>query len=200
MRKISDKLQDKANIDHEIHLYVLKHNKMNAFTTPSGYITIFSKTIEYATSEDEIAGILAHELAHVKMKHPTESFIRSVSSYILLNIIFGNSGADNIALLANSFNELKYSRENEREADKLALIILQESGFKSDGLMNFFLRIKKQNYNNKSLNEGLSYFSTHPMIEERIELIKNNSFPSQDKKHLSNQEWRALKNICNDIP
>ncbi len=197
LEKIANKLKNKANIEHEIHLYVINHKQPNAFAAAGGHVTIFSQLIKEAKTENEIAGVLSHELSHAKLKHPTESLVRSLGSYLFLNMVFGNTGSEDIILLANSIKQFKYSKEAEKQADKIAVTILENAGYTSDGLISFFKRMEKQQdiFNETSKNI-LYYFSTHPITTERIKEIRKHSLLTKNKNQLSEKEWQSLRKIC----
>ena len=95
---------------------VIEVKEPNAFAASGGYIILTSNLIESAKTEGEIAGVIAHEISHVKLHHPTQSLIRSLGSYVILNLIFGNTGAEELAVL-NSIEQFQYSQEMELDAD-----------------------------------------------------------------------------------
>jgi predicted Zn-dependent protease len=160
----------------KFEFYVVNEEVYNAFAGPGGYIFIYSGLIAAMESEEELAGILGHEVAHVTARHISKRIEKakkiSVATMagVLAGIFLGGGSAagaiSTTSLAAGQSLSLKYSRENEIEADQLGLKYLNQAGYGGQGLLNILGTIReKQWFSSKDLP---SYLSTHPASETRI--------------------------------
>ena len=97
--------------------YIIKDdNVLNAFCAPGGYIFVYTGLIKYLDSEDELAGVLGHEIAHADRRHTTDQLTKQYGVGVLLDVVFGR---DNNALknIVSNLLSLKYSRTDETEAE-----------------------------------------------------------------------------------
>ena len=164
-----------------IKVNVLELPGLNAFATPAGYVYIHTGLILGVDHDSELAGVLAHELAHVSQRHIAENVERSklISLGALLGLLAGaflGQGEAGSALAMGSVAGaqsmmLKYSRENEEEADQVGIQYLVRAGYSPRGLVGAFRKIRK----NQWLQQGSmpSYLSTHPGVDERIGYLED---------------------------
>ena len=114
---------------------VLKDRSVNAFAAPGGHVVVLSGLIDEAKSGDEVAGVLAHEIAHVIHRHPMESLVRAMGLAVLAEALSGDGLGGTAAML---LAVTAYSREAEAEADATAVALLEGSrGLRSVGLDRF---------------------------------------------------------------
>lgn len=172
---------------------------VNAFAAPGGHVVIFSQLIEEAESPDEVAGVLAHELAHVRLRHPTQALIRHVGVSMVAQALGGNvGGMVDLAIL------LDRSRGAESAADALALESLGEASISPNGFADFFDRLaserkaqKPTDAANRILSEIGEYASTHPADAKRLSMIRaaeragRAATPALDWR-----QWAALRAMC----
>ena len=111
--------------DYDIEVYILDTDEMNALATPGGNIVILRGFLEDVESGDEVAAVLAHELAHISHRHTTESLVKSIG----LSVLFQFMGSG-IGDLGRSAIEFSYTRDGEREADDTAVKSLNDNGLK----------------------------------------------------------------------
>lgn len=157
------------------HFLVVQENQPNAFAIPGGYIFIFDGLLLQLRGEDELSGVLAHEIAHVERNH----FFKDAKKIAALDIATiaaillggGNIAATTIAGAANIDMRLQFSRENESEADSYALRYLKEGGYSPEGLLNFFDSLIRYERFNPQL--APAYVSTHPDLESRRDNVFN---------------------------
>jgi len=161
--------------------YVLDDHVYNAFATPAGHIFFNRGLIEAMKSEDELAGILAHEISHVVARHISDKIERSkkINMLSLAGMVAGAflgsaAGSGDAAsaltmgsLAASQSLELSYSRQDEIQADQLGLIYLNKSGYSAKGLMNSLQTIRSKQWFGSVPN----YLLTHPATEDRIAYI-----------------------------
>ena len=145
---------------------VLKVAEINALSLPGGPIYLNKGLIDYMPSDDEIAGVLAHELGHIVRRHSIRQMEKSMGLGVLFGVILGDRGGF-LQQLAYGAIMAGYSREDEREADRLGFLYAWKAGFNPYGLQ---IGMKKLATLTERPNYGL--FSDHPEPEARIALLK----------------------------
>ncbi|WJI23292.1 M48 family metalloprotease [Thermosynechococcus sp. B0] len=148
--------------EFEYEFFVIKDNDLNAFALPGGKIFINSGAILKANTEAELAGLLAHEIAHAVLSHGFRLVTQGTATANLTRLL--PAGGYVTGILVTS-----YSREMEREADILGTRILARAGYAADGLLNLMHTLKKE-YRHQE--PPLPWFSTHPPTNERIRYIR----------------------------
>ena len=166
-----------------ITINVVRDNSMNAFATAAGYVFVFSGLILNLDSEEEVVGVIAHELAHVGQRHIAQSIEQSqifnagALVGMLAGVFLGTQGQGDAAggvmlgsMAGAQSAMLSYSREHEREADNIGLNSLIRAGYRPEGMLDAFEKIRRKTW----MRGGGSipaYYLTHPGIEERIGYI-----------------------------
>lgn len=146
---------------------VLNSKEVNALAVPGGYIYLFKGLVDYMPSDNELAGIIGHEVGHIVKKHTVVQIERSLAVGVILAIIFGNSNAAILGDLINSALMSGYSREAEREADTLGVIHTMRAGYNPYSLLIGMEKLEA--LGNKS-DYGL--FSSHPDTANRVKAAK----------------------------
>lgn len=156
---------------YHFKFYISSDTNINAFALPGGYVVVNKGLLTAASSSEEVAGVVAHELAHVTQKHSVRKIIEVAGLYIAFELLLGD-----VSGLAAIFSEgsrtlleQKYSRDFEREADDFGLAYLVEAKVDPQGLVSFFEKLKKIE---PSMPKSLSLLNTHPATEERIERLE----------------------------
>lgn len=163
-----------------IQVTVVRNGSMNAFASAAGHITVFTGLLANLESEDELASVLAHELAHVSERHIARSIeksqITSIGSLVgvLAGVLVGSQGNSKSAgaLMTGAVAgakalQLKYSRENEEDADQFGLKFLVDAGFAPVGMVSAFERLRKMQWLGGG-GDVPSYLTTHPGMNERV--------------------------------
>jgi predicted Zn-dependent protease len=152
------------------------HNVVNAFALPGGQIFITEALYRMLGTEDEVAGVLAHEVGHVVGRHSSEQIAKSsLFNGITQAVIVAASGdqhgqeAARVAQMVNQFVTLKYGRSDEIEADKLGVRFLMQCGYSPEAMISVMEVLKKAAGGSKGQPE---FMSTHPDPENRIGRIK----------------------------
>ena len=155
------------------HSAVILHNAMNAFAVPGGYVYVFTGLLMNFTSEDQVAGVLCHELAHVTQRHVASRIEKAqmITLGSLLLAIAGVAAGAGGAAAAASFGAgqsalLSYSRADETEADQIGMQYLIKAGYPPVGLVNGFKILRQKSW--MSGTHVPTYLSTHPDIGDRI--------------------------------
>jgi predicted Zn-dependent protease len=166
----------------EFKFYVINALDPNAFAIPGGYIFVTTGLIVLAENEQEVAGVLSHEIAHVTQRHVAKMIERSkrlsiaTLAAMLAGIIAGRGGAGSQAAvaMATATSEalaLKYTREMETDADQNSLHYLIKAGYDPNGMIAFLNRIYRVSL---TMAPNIPpYLSTHPAVESRISLLEN---------------------------
>jgi len=201
--KLVHTLKQGMSRDIPFNVRVVSDDEMlNALAAPGGHLVIFSGILKNADSVEEVAGVLAHEMAHIEMNHPMKSLMRHLGVTLTLQMMFGDTRAiGNAAHFAGMINQLHYSREDEMEADAVGQELLEKANINPSGLTLFFERIKQEEsihgHQGTQWSQFNEYFSTHPQTDKRINRLKLNETASKNyRKVLNDSEWRALKAIC----
>ena len=147
---------------------------INAFALPGGFIYVNRGIIEMASREAELAGVVAHEIGHVALRHGTNQASKAYlaqAPLAILGSIFGSGGGVGsiltqlgIGFTANSVF-LKFSRDAERQADLLGAQLLFDAGYDPTGMTEFFEKMEAENGN------GTEFFSSHPNPGNRLENV-----------------------------
>lgn len=179
---------------------------LNAFATPGGYVCVFSGLLINIEDEDSLAGILAHEIAHVTQRHIASRIDRSKYLSIgtlvaLVGAALAGGGEASGALIAGSMATtqaamLSYNRDDESEADKFGLQYMLKSGYNPQGMAKAF-----QVLQNKSLGGGSdfpTYLSTHPNINARIATVNSfvRTLKSTDTFKIDNTKFIRAKSLA----
>lgn len=175
---------------------VLDWGLVNAFAAPGGHILLTSGLLQQATSADEVAGVLAHEVGHTLELHPEAGFIRGVGLWVIGQFLFSGS-TGTIGNLGMVLAQLGYSREAEREADSVGLQILRKAAISPEPLMAFFARVEGISPSSMQgrASRAWDILSSHPPSPERIEMIRNTASYAATPA-LAAADWAALRNIC----
>jgi predicted Zn-dependent protease len=144
---------------------VLNSKEVNALACPGGFIYIFKGLVDNMPSDDELAGIIGHEVGHVVKRHTVKEIEKSQRNALLFLIAFGSRGA---TLQSLAYNALMagYSRDDEREADYMGVVHTMRAGYNPYSMLIGMQKIAEQNH------EGANWFSSHPDPESRIALIQ----------------------------
>lgn len=156
---------------NDIQLYIVKSDETNAFAMPGGHIVFFEGALKEFKNYSEFAGVLQHEISHVKLRHSLKNILSSVSTYLLVSVFLGDASGL-IAVLADQGSFLlrqSYSREYELDADNAAFEALVKSKIDPRGLLGFFQSLLDKS--NSKLEENLEWISTHPATQHRIDNI-----------------------------
>ncbi len=178
-RRIMDQV---PSAPFEGHFYVFRSNVYNAFAAPAGHIFISSGIISAMDSEDELAGILAHEISHVVCRHISDKIERASKvnlaalAGVVAGIFLGAAGAGAAAnavtvgsMAAGQSAMLAYSRQDERQADSIGLAYLNDAGYSARGILAILKKIREKTWYGPE--DIPSYLTTHPATEERMARI-----------------------------
>jgi predicted Zn-dependent protease len=163
----------------QYRFFVIQQDVYNAFAGPAGNIFINSGLIEAMESEDELAGILAHEITHVQARHISQRIERSsriqwaTLAGMVAGIFLGMGGAAEAgnalsmgSMAASQSASLAYSRQDEMQADELGIDTLTSAGYSPAGMLTMLKKIRDQQWFGPS--DIPSYLMTHPAVDDRL--------------------------------
>lgn len=140
---------------------------LNAFCTPGGYIYVYTGILKFLESEDQLAGVLAHEIGHADMRHSTRQMTTMFGVQVIQQILMGNNTMLN--QVTGAIVGLKFSRKHETEADERSILYLCPTQYNAAGAAGFFQKIEKMGTGQRPPE----FLSTHPNPENRIEHFIN---------------------------
>lgn len=197
IQAIATTLTSTVKTPYTFRVVVLDTPSVNALATPGGYIVVFRGLLERAESAEELAGVLAHEFQHVVLQHATRALLRHASTGILLAAVSGDvSGAMTYGLEgARVLAELRYSRQDEEEADREGYRMLVAAGVDPAGMLRFFETLQEESGRAPMLP---SYLSTHPSTAGRIERLRSLGAAPHPATNplLPGLRWRSVRAIC----
>ncbi len=177
---------------------VLDSDDVNAFALPGGFLYVNKGAILAADSEAELAGVMAHEIAHVTARHGVEQASKAtLANYAMIPLIFMTGGLGYIAYQAAQIGVpltfLKFSRGVETEADKLGAQYLWASGYDPNNFLTFFEKLEKKEKHKPGTLSKL--FGTHPPTPDRITKVQSllSRFPDRDEYTVSTSEFNRVK-------
>ena len=167
----------------DIDYFVVQDDTINAFALIGGHVGVNTALILLTQNESELAGVLAHETAHVLQKHQARMIAAqgraqlSSLAALLLAIVASRGGGPQSSQVTEAAiasagalsiqNQLDYTREHEREADRVGRALLEKAGFDPSAMASFFERLLRANRLNE-LKGAPAYLRTHPLTTERI--------------------------------
>ena len=168
---------------------------VNAFALPGGTILVTQPLIEEARGPDELAAVLAHEIAHVERRHAMQAAWRAMGAGLLLDaVVGGGSGAgQQLIVLAGGFADHRFSRTLEAEADDRAIEILRAENISTRGMADFFGRLANRG-DDPRLRRAAEWFQTHPDTAGRADKARRAIRPGQPS--LSDGDWAMLDRVC----
>ena len=183
--------------------FALRDATLNAFALPGGFIGVHSGLIQAAQSESELAGVLAHEMAHVTQKHLARLMGKQnqaqMAQWLAMAVAIlaarSNSDLSQAAIVAGTAagvqTVLNYSRDFEREADRIGIQILERAGFDVRGMASFFERMQK--FGRLYENNAPGYLRTHPLTVERISDMEHRILQAPYRQVADSLEFQLVR-------
>ncbi|HEX9212201.1 MAG TPA: M48 family metallopeptidase [Bradyrhizobium sp.] len=191
--KLVNRLRDAAGLDDDsMTAGVLPTSVPNAFALPGGKVFLLKGLLDKAENPDELAGILAHELGHLKHHDNMRGLIYNGGTSFLIGLLFGDvTGSSAVIFASRSVVEASYSREAETNADTFAIDIMHALGRSPKPAAELMFRITGKE------GGGLtSILASHPLTEDRLARMTREDRPASGPPLLTDTEWQALKGIC----
>lgn len=190
INKIFEKICEENNIEKEkIKLKIIDNEEINAFAFPNNYLVVHTALLLEAKNEAELAGVLAHEIAHIENKHVMKKLINDIGFAVLISMVDGTGGGKFAQALKN-ITSSAYSRDMEEEADLKAVDYLLEAKINPAPFADFLYRLA-----DNKLPAYMNWLSTHPESSERAEVIIN-KIPKTKTEYqmvLKSNSWQLMK-------
>lgn len=187
LEKLARELAAAGGYQGTVEVRVLTHHEVNALALPGGRIMIFSGLLEKAREADEVAGVLAHEVSHVVLRHPVKGFLRHIGIASLSKLILGD--VSSIAVdLGTTLTAFAYSRSDEKDADREGVRLLHERGYRSGGLLSFFRESQKEG------DTPFAILSTHPSYSARADDLSD--LVKEKGRRFDMGDWKRVKYLC----
>jgi predicted Zn-dependent protease len=189
---------------HDFEFFVMRDHTLNAFALPGGFVGVHTGLINAAETESELASVLAHEIAHVTQRHMArmlgqqEQMQLPVLAALAAAVLLGSSrpdlamGAAAAAQAGAVQASLAYSRDFEREADRVGLQALEAAGFDARAMAAFFERMQRHT---RVADDGSmpGYLRTHPVTVERIADAQNKAAAMPYRQHPDSLEFHLVR-------
>ena len=195
MKKLVRRLSAAKPSRYRFRVTVVDNGTVNAFAAPGGYIVVFRGLIDHSAGSDGLAGVMAHEMGHVIERHGMENLVKALGlSFVMSALIGDTSGFAGIATdMAQSLATSKFSRDAEREADRVAVEMLNRAGISGRGVQAFFQLVAREDGSGESTIG--SYFASHPATGGRAQFVRQHATGAGTA--MSDAEWRAVRRMCN---
>jgi len=190
---------------YPFHFSIIKDDEINAFAAPGGYISLFSGLILRTENENELTGVMAHEMAHVTQRHIARMIIgrgsidlttlAAVAAALVIGAATGSSDAGiaaaHLGMAGAMQQQINFTRENEYEADRIGIKILADAHFDPNGMVSFFDKLGRQ--------EGDGFYAhnellrTHPVTTNRIAEASNRASMERPGKIINSPDYAFAK-------
>jgi hypothetical protein len=198
VRKVGERLIAHApGFKYPYEFHVVNQKEINAFALPGGPTFVNLGTVQSVDTEGELAGVMAHEISHVVLRHATSNASKEQMAQIplaILGAVLGNGTGGQLARLGISLGAngvfLKYSRDAEREADELGAQIMYDAGYNPYDLVEFFGKLEQQGGSG-----GPQFLSDHPNPGNRQEDVAKviSKFPKRNYAREDTHEFETVK-------
>lgn len=183
---------------------VANRAEVNAFALPGGPVWVNRGAIEAAQTESQLAAVLAHEVAHIARRHAADQLTKALAANLglgVLGALLGNSGgaltAQMAAQAATGTAFLKFSRDDEREADRVGAEIMRRAGWDARGMLDFMLVLQRKARHEPSAVDA--FFSTHPSPADRIARLRA-IVPRYAGGTRDTAQFRAIRRRLRELP
>ncbi|MCO4291923.1 M48 family metallopeptidase [Solitalea sp. MAHUQ-68] len=181
----------------KIQIHVVSNDEINAFALPNGHLVLHSGLISWCNNPEELAAVMAHEIAHIEKKHIMDKMVKEMGSSVLSALINSKQGGEMLKQVMQRASSTAFDRELESEADATAVTYLFNANIDPEYLATFLMRLSATT----DMSDLLVLLNTHPNSKERAGSILNQI----NKLHLKNKtsaldslQWNTLTNSLKD--
>jgi predicted Zn-dependent protease len=183
---------------------VANYREINAFALPGGPVWVNRGAIAAAGNESQLAAILAHEIAHVALRHSARQLSNMMVANLglsLMDALLGNTAGATAAGIAARYVAggafLKFSRDDEREADRVGAMIMTRAGWDPRGMVDVMETIRRQQRRDPGSVDV--FFSNHPSPQERIARLQR-ALPGDGKGRRDSRDFRSIRVRLSMLP
>lgn len=198
VNKCVDSMVNKICIDNNIDaktlkVYVLNSSDINAFAMPDRQLVIFSNLIKSADKQEELIGVISHEIAHIELNHVMNKLVKEVGLSVVLSMTSGGAGSETIRQSAKVLSSTAFDRKIEKQADIQAVKYMQKANINPAPFADFLFKMSLEKESDAS--KYLTWLSTHPDSKDRSTYILEQAkkTDTQYKPVISNTSWEELK-------
>lgn len=175
----------------KIKLHILKKDQVNAFALPGNHIVIHSGLIKEAQNQEELIGVICHELAHIQLSHIRKKLVKEFGLSILLSIVSGTGDSSMIGLIVKHLTSSSFDREYEKEADLKAVEYMRIANVNIKPFADFLYRLSEEIENIKFSE----IINTHPNSKSRARYIleKSKNYNHNEVNIIKDITWNQLK-------
>lgn len=190
--RVAGRLAAGTELAFPVRVQVVRSPVVNALALPGGQVLVFDGLIDFADDANEVAAVLAHEIAHVAHRHVMEVAVERTAVAVLIGLLVGDVfggaaiGAVGEALIAGA-----YTREAEAEADALGVELMNRAGYDARPLADFLDRVADEH---GEMEGVLGYFASHPASAERAQAVR--AAVVGGGPAMTAEEWTAMQAMC----
>lgn len=176
-------------ISEPVHLHILEGSTVNAFALPGRHLVVYTGLIRECDRQEALSGVMAHELAHLQLKHVMRTLIRELGLQVLIS--GGNTGSVRAAI--KHLSSAGFSRRMEQEADMAGIEYLENARVSPMGMAEFFYKMAYTEHTTSEIAE--SWLSTHPERKERASYLLKEAkkFSKKGRDVVNKTTWLRLK-------
>ncbi len=199
---VEAKPEVRGEANYDFSFFVVRDPTINAFALPGGFVAVHSGLFLAAQSESELAGVVGHEIGHVAQRHIARMLGQERKDSLIplaamaLAMLAARSSPDAATALAVSGEalalqrQLAFSRDAEREADRVGLQIMSTAGYDASGMVSFFGRMQKAT---RLYHDVPAFLQNHPMTSERIADMQGRINNMPYKQHVDSMSFRIIQ-------
>lgn len=183
------------NLPWQFH--IVQSDEINAFNIPGGHVYVTTGLINATDNAAELAGVMAHEIAHGTQRHGTQQLSRAYGLQIIAGVVLGQNPAQYQQILAQIIGSgalAHYGREAERESDALGVRYMYEAGYDPRGMVTMFEELlSREQSGGRSAVED--FFATHPLTSQRIQAVSEDisRLPNRSGLQMNTSSFQDLK-------
>lgn len=199
LQEAADQLAAHADLRFPITIRVIDSPIINALALPGGKVWVTRGLIDKAGSPDEVAAVIAHEIAHVESRDVLVSLYRVMGFGLILDAVLGGgTGAgQQIIMLGANLADSRHSREVESRADARGMALLHAAGLDSRGMAGFFDRLSSLEPKG-ALGDWMELVSSHPNSANRVKAAR--AAGRAGRPALDASQWSAVRRLCARTP
>ncbi len=196
IKSVIDSIVTKICIENDldrnhIQLHIINKKDINAFALPNGHLVIYKGLILASENQEEVAGVIGHEIAHIELNHVMQKLVKEVGLSMLISMTTGSGNSESIKETIQILSSTAFDRILEKDADIKAVDYLIEAKINSEPFANFLYRLSDSD---SEITKYLTWARTHPESKERaeyiIEYIKDKA--TVNEPVLRKQTWEKL--------
>lgn len=195
LQPVVDRLASTARSPYKFRVIYVNQPVVNAFAAPGGYVVVFRGLLDVTNQPEEFAGVLAHEMEHVLLRHSTRAIAREFSGRAMLSLMAVDSNGTPTAIQAAArLANLSYQRDDEEAADLAGAALLDRAGMRTDGLAKFLAGLQGAS----GAFGPPQYLSTHPALSERVDALNalTRKYSQTRESVMSAEAWETARHVC----